>query len=348
MSDVQGTKLPRVIDQALREDIVRAYDICIRCEEELEEELKTGRDATKDLIDCRIVGYLFHHSPTNEALETVTNDVLSCANREDLLRLGRMYYDYLLKPFYFHVVEGVTILGKEDYEHPPSFVPLDAVSQKVMNTPTQDDATAHDKALVRDGFRCILTGAHDFRAMRRSTDLYKKFPGEGPMQWDLTKCAYIFKDKFDQGETSTNLYSILKRFGYKNLSAELNGVGFYRLENIINLGCKILSSFDEMCLWFAETSQPHTYQVKTGGSFKPLRASFRIPDYVTFTTPNKTKLPLPSPTYLKLHAAVCEIGELSGATDYMEQFCRGLDDLYMDLEEVAEEDDALSRTLRHF
>lgn len=85
---------------------------------------------------------------------------------------------------------------------------------------------------------------------------------------------------------------------------------------------------------------------RLNGAIRPLRVSFGILDYVTFTTPNSAKLPLPSPTYLKLHAAVCEIGDLSGATDYIEQFYRDLDDLFM--EEDVDEDDTLSRALRHF
>lgn len=101
-----------------------------------------------------------------------------------------------------------------------------------------------------------------------------------------------------------------------------------------------------MLTMFHLKTEPHTYQVKVGASFEPYRAMFDLPDYVTFTTPNEAKLPLPSPYYLKLHAALCKVGDLSGATDFIEQFYTGVEDLM--LEDSIEEDEVLSRALRHF
>lgn len=42
-----------------------------------------------------------------------------------------------------------------------------------------------------------------------------------------------------------------------------------------------------------------------------------FPEYVIFTTPNPTNLPLPSPDYLALHAACAKVAYLSGANEYI-------------------------------
>lgn len=57
---------------------------------------------------------------------------------------------------------------------------------------------------------------------------------------------------YHKGDAS-NVYAILKRFGYENLLAELSGSRFYRLENAMTLGRKARVFFDRMCMWLAET-----------------------------------------------------------------------------------------------
>lgn len=143
MSDIKGTRLPRALDPAVEEHIIRAYAICLKYEEELEGELEAGRDAEKELVECRIVGYLIHYCPTIEALDTVVAEVLSCGIREDFLKLGRMYFDYLLKPFYRYISDYTEM----DYEveSPPPFYPLDDMSRRVMNQTALDTKTAHNK-----------------------------------------------------------------------------------------------------------------------------------------------------------------------------------------------------------
>ena len=49
---------------------------------------------------------------------------------------------------------------------------------------------------------------------------------------------------------------------------------------------------------------------------------------MTFTTPDPVKLPLPSPSYLELHAACCKVANLSGADEYVETILREMEDNY--------------------
>jgi len=50
------------------------------------------------------------------------------------------------------------------------------------------------------------------------------------------------------------------------------------------------------------------------------------PEYVTFTTPDQDKLPVPSPTYLAIHAACAKVAHLSGAAECIDKLYRDMDD----------------------
>ena len=64
--------------------------------------------------------------------------------------------------------------------------------------------------------------------------------------------------------------------------------------------------------------------------------------FVTFKTSDPIKLPLPSPTYLKIHAACARVANLSGAGEY-------LDRILWDLEyaEVLCDDGSSAELLEH-
>ena len=53
----------------------------------------------------------------------------------------------------------------------------------------------------------------------------------------------------------------------------------------------------------------------------------RLKPTVTFTTPDPEKLPVPSETYLELHAACCRVANLSGASEYIEKILRDMEDI---------------------
>ena len=50
------------------------------------------------------------------------------------------------------------------------------------------------------------------------------------------------------------------------------------------------------------------------------------PEFVTFTTPDQDKLPVPSPAYLAIHAACAKAARLSGAAKYIDKFYQDMDD----------------------
>jgi len=70
-----------------------------------------------------------------------------------------------------------------------------------------------------------------------------------------------------------------------------------------------------------------------------------LPHYkttVTFTTPDLQNLPLPSPEYLKIHAACARVAHLSGAGEHIDQVLRELEDT-----KVLSKDGASAEALEH-
>lgn len=69
------------------------------------------------------------------------------------------------------------------------------------------------------------------------------------------------------------------------------------------------ADFDELMVWFVATDEENKYTLQATDP-TILRG---YPEYVTFTTPDTVNLPVPSPTYLAIHAACAKVAHLSGA-----------------------------------
>ena len=75
--------------------------------------------------------------------------------------------------------------------------------------------------------------------------------------------------------------------------------------------------------------------------------SLHIPTNVTFVAHSANSprpLPLPDPSYLRIHAACCRIAHMSGAAEYFEQIFRDLEGLDV-LDEDGQSADTLSLAL---
>ena len=79
-------------------DIASAYAFCVRLQEKIQKENVSGKDVAKNMVCCRILGYLFHHPPTDQAIETIVHEVVSAEDDEALLKIGEMYLNRLIRP----------------------------------------------------------------------------------------------------------------------------------------------------------------------------------------------------------------------------------------------------------
>jgi hypothetical protein len=92
------TELPEWVQVHPRyPNIESTYGICLRLENKLQEENDLAKDTTKDIIYCRILGYLFHHAPTPAAIKTLIYEVVSAKDDEALLKVGEMYFNHYIR-----------------------------------------------------------------------------------------------------------------------------------------------------------------------------------------------------------------------------------------------------------
>ena len=102
-----GTSLPRLVPRRVqdRAAIVSAYNMLLRLEATILAENDRARGATKgrskrevDLMYCRIVGHFFHHVPSDRGLSNLVKEVSGTSgDRQQLLDLGKLYYDHALR-----------------------------------------------------------------------------------------------------------------------------------------------------------------------------------------------------------------------------------------------------------
>ncbi|KAJ8474634.1 hypothetical protein ONZ51_g7079 [Trametes cubensis] len=191
------------------------------------------------------------------------------------------------------------------------------------------------QALIRDNHRCMVTGRLDSDSF--TTGLTTDNPGE---VISVTNCCHIFPDSLGNivadasGPTeheSATVRTILARFGYEDICEELGlastNANLHRLENVMTLDIMLRNVFDRLNMWFeAIDGQENTYKVVLAGGAARLATKGVIPEQVTFTS-HKAGLQLPSPKYLRVHAACCKIAHMSGAAEY-------LDMVYGEMEEL--------------
>ncbi|KAI0666036.1 hypothetical protein C8Q78DRAFT_985193 [Trametes maxima] len=201
----------------------------------------------------------------------------------------------------------------------------------------RNHSSAKASALVRDNYRCMVTGVPDLDAVSLNLTL-----GAPDGNFAVTQCSHIFpdalgnievggsttkRDTFQEHEAAT-VWTILKRFGYGDICAELGsaaqGANLHRLENILTLDTRIHHIFDTLRMWFeAVEGQPNCYNIELVPS---MARPFFIPKRVQFVS-HHPELPLPSPRYLEVHAACCRIAHMSGAAEYLDLIYRHMEEL---------------------
>ncbi|KAI6162724.1 hypothetical protein EDD17DRAFT_1574516 [Pisolithus thermaeus] len=278
------------------------------------------------MIYCRILGYLFHHFPALNIMPFVREIVTINGQRQDLLRLGECYYNFFVR--LFKANEGSTPVTSS-YPSRRSFDRLADMIENMLQEAPQSPQTAKKRALVRDGFQCAVTKIYDWKSILNNKELEMKVMSEAG-RTGSTHCTHIFPESTDANITAgsdearyaTSLWAILDRFGYSALREEFNGSNINRLENVVTLEPSLHSFFDSLQVWFTETEEPNRYKLEaTHDIFLVQR-----PKYATFSTPNPQRLPLPSPTYLAIHAACAKVAHFSGAGEYIRKILRRMED----------------------
>ncbi|KAG6834358.1 hypothetical protein H0H93_010130 [Arthromyces matolae] len=193
---------------------------------------------------------------------------------------------------------------------------------ELQRAPPRNHKEAKAKALSREGYRCAITGDPDLLVLKHGV---KRMP-----TMINTQCAHIFPESLGLGlenpakaEQVSNFWDILRTFGYAELRQELDGEGIYRLENVMTIDARCHEQFETLNLWLEETDVLNVYKLR-GNRVWNLYGEVT---QVTFDTDDPVNLPVPSPEYLRLHAACCRIARMSGAADYVEETWRDFEDM---------------------
>ncbi|KAI6028832.1 hypothetical protein F5J12DRAFT_889345 [Pisolithus orientalis] len=303
----------RIRDHPRYHEIASGYNLCRNLEWSIQREIDLGKDLEKDLIHCRILGYLFHYFPARDIKPFVREIVTTNGRPRELLQLGEFYYDFFIRSF-----------KSNEGKSPPSSSPLsphpsDNVAQLIeciLQEAPQDRRTAKKHALVRDSFQCPVTKVYDWDAVMCSEEMEMKITCEGA-EGGFTQCVHIFLEFTNANITpdstefwatyAASVWGVLDRFGYSALREELNGPNIHRLENIVTMEKSLRIHFDRLWIWFTATEEPNTYKLE------------EIRDWLISRYPN--------PTYLSIHAACAKIAHVSGAGRYIEKIFRCMADV---------------------
>ncbi|KAJ7083336.1 hypothetical protein B0H15DRAFT_889211 [Mycena belliarum] len=319
---------------------------------------KLGAKYNDPLIGIRVLGFLlqdlWQHSQHSFALipyREVIKKIASClsipehtvgseeeaeAQHEKLQALGLHYRNHLIRVFRSN---GGPIPKRSDHPSRPS---LDVVRDRIISekrTPTTA-GSARTNALLRDGYRCMLTGQYDLDSADLHPELNDRAAADG-VNMAVTQCAHIFSEAAQDGEQKTeyaaSAMAILRVFGLDGTAESLAGGNVHEHFNILTMRSDLHHLFDHLEFWLEEViGEENTYKVVSSTKNKvfkmglplPTRVTFRVdPDMVTACTASETDLPaLPSPSLLAIRAACSRVAHMSGAAEQVEQILRDLED----------------------
>jgi len=284
----------------------------------------TTSDATA-LVRARIVGYSMLETTSDAGRDFLAREINSCGNDDEFEHLAALYINHYIRCF--RAAKGRTPTPST-HSSRPSFDDTQETIKYLLEEAPQ--TTVKQKALIRDGYRCMLTGAFDIVSVKRKPHIR---PANVPSSVAPTQAAHIFSESTNVGissinqdgakhEHAANVWAVLARSGNTLVFDKLNGANVHRLENVMTLCVNEHSYFNGLELWLESTNTPHTYTPK---STDPIYLE-NIPTTVTFTTPDPEQLPLPSPDYLRLHAAAARVAHLSGAGEYIDKMLRDMEE----------------------
>ncbi|KAK0434466.1 hypothetical protein EV421DRAFT_1892740 [Armillaria borealis] len=213
-----------------------------------------------------------------------------------------------------------------DSSDPPSPQLLDKLGHRIQEA-LETHKEAKDLALVRDGFRCVVTGIYD------RTTLSEVSASPDEIREALhTECAHVVPESTyfhvsDQDPSNTKLdyaasvLEVSKCFGYD--VEQLNGAKVHSLYNVMTMEANVHESFKRLGIWFEKTGRITLilYLAKVTNCYK-LRCIYALhlwPTEVTFTTPDNENLPLVT--------ACARVAHLSGAAQYIDKLDHDVEDL---------------------
>ncbi|KIM35294.1 hypothetical protein M413DRAFT_32599 [Hebeloma cylindrosporum] len=266
------TSLPPEAPKRLHDiaDIVSTYNICLSLEKSLQLAVDKGEDVGNNLIYIRILGYLMHYMPTDRGLRKLIEEINSCVDDSALLGVGNVYYDQFIRAFRANRNPNQTYFAS-----PAVFDTSDSdIADGSLDEAQQSHASATQKALLRDGYRCVVTQIHDSNSIIRHKipQAIQSFDADPDQKLVFTYGTHIIAKSSngnigndeDKRNYEGTMWAVMERFGYDTLPEELNGSKIHRLENVMTLSSDVHQYFDQLSIWFtAIPGIPNKYKLES-------------------------------------------------------------------------------------
>ncbi|CAE7084724.1 unnamed protein product [Rhizoctonia solani] len=234
-------------------------------------------------VHIRVLGWMLIHAPNEAGRADVARTINQCETDPDIIAAGQCYLQYFVKYF-----QGISNQPTPTLSNHPSRPSMDTLRDEILNTIEQvptSHSNAKDRALVRDNYRCQLTGGVDLESYMSSPQLQAEYDANPNLHVGstFTQCTHILPQYIghyigaDECVNSAAIWSIVQAFGGIPPD-EVNAEGIHHLRNIMTLR--------------GESSVQRSHP----GVLSPM-----LPPTVTLTS--NTELPLPDRRYLALHAA---------------------------------------------
>ncbi|KAI0260584.1 hypothetical protein BC834DRAFT_973311 [Gloeopeniophorella convolvens] len=252
----------------------------------------------------RVLGHLILEAPTDAGRDWVCKKVLNCTDEPSLARLAQKYIFTFVGSF------------KASAGRSQSSTRASSISTPYEGASGLAHGDRRAQALLRDTYRCAVTGTFDAASARDPTvaaDGYATSPG-APIA--TTEAALVIPPSVDM--------RILAR--YAGLAGDdplcPPHSDFHRLENILTLDRAAAHRFSSLDLWLEATGRADEYQIVTW--HPDILSPSRRRAAVAFTTTDPITRPIPSAEYLHLHAACARMAHKSGAATYLDVLAKDI------------------------
>ncbi|KAH0826493.1 hypothetical protein J3R83DRAFT_5497 [Lanmaoa asiatica] len=312
LPEVNSPQVQRIADED--PNYLSAYNICLKYELEL-----AGLEDKQRFV--RILGFLLIHAPNRSVRAEVAKCIHSHKDSSDLTDIGAFFEHSVILPFKKY--KGRTPKPSQHPSRPSFEVTKEEIKKNITQAP-KNHQDAKYRALLRDRWRCMVTGAPERDAPPSERDSTTKILIH-------TQCAHIIpestffrvipKEKENSKlDYSTSILAVLQRFRYNIQNFE--GEHVHSLTNILTLESNVHDAFDQLQLCFEATSEENCYEIKYF-DFPPHPDVCSI---VTLSSTDPANLPVPAPELLALHATCCKVAHLSGAAEHIDKIYRDADE----------------------
>ncbi|KAG6820298.1 hypothetical protein H0H93_002562 [Arthromyces matolae] len=211
----------------------------------------------------------------------------------------------------------------------PSFDRVKERVLKELGESSQTSSSAREQALLRDGYKCTLSGFYDMNSFLEFPELQQFHQAEHQEKAVHTQVAHIFSESAQDGDQNyaATVSAITEMFGLGKKAKGLYGAGINGLHNVLTMQMEFHAEFDSLRLWLEPVpGMENTYDIcgkhlnMLVTPFKSKRVTFSVEPAAAAAAMKKGKtLTLPDPTLLAIRAACSRVANMAGAAEHIDQ-----------------------------